>query len=338
MGLLGYFGSIIRTVTLYASDKLYHAKGVVSYGAGNGAVVGDARGSNAIDLQCSRTAADMVASGVDSVIGGGKNNKCAGQGGVVSGGSGNSVGSASATGTISGGFSNSATGSRATIGGGESNTASQSYSTVVGGRSNTASGQYSTAGGWGNAVAGQSATAFGQSNSASGAYGFCAGLSGQATAFGSSTFGNAAKADHYGEMAQAYGYFSAVGDAQASRLVWHEDTADATQTELFLDGVSQRFTLTDDSTYAFDILIAARRTDADGESAAYRIEGCIDRNAGVTALVGAITKTVIAEDTAAWDVTAEADDTNDALVIKVTGEAAKTIRWVAAATIVKVSG
>lgn len=88
----------------------------------------------------------------------------------------------------------------------------------------------------------------------------------------------------------------------------------------------------------FDITNAARRTDADNESAAYKLEGCIDRNGATTALVGSVTKTVIAEDDADWDVTAEADDTNEALVIKVTGEAGKTIRWVARIELTEVNG
>ena len=83
--------------------------------------------------------------------------------------------------------------------------------------------------------------------------------------------------------------------------------------------------------------IAALEIDADDESAAYMIEGAIDNNAGTTALVGTITKTAW-EDQAAWDATAEADNTNDALVIKVTGEASKTIRWVAKVEIVQVNG
>ena len=38
------------------------------------------------------------------------------------------------------------------------------------------------------------------------------------------------------------------------------------------------------------------------------------------------------------DAVAEADDANDALVLKVTGEAAKTIRWVARINLVEVTG
>jgi hypothetical protein len=40
-------------------------------------------------------------------------------------------------------------------------------------------------------------------------------------------------------------------------------------------------------------------------------------------------RAVLGEDDSAWDATVEADNTNDALVIKVTGSASATIRWVA---------
>ena len=50
------------------------------------------------------------------------------------------------------------------------------------------------------------------------------------------------------------------------------------------------------------------------------------------------TQTVIAEDNAAWDATAAADDTHDALIVQVTGEAAKTVYWVAKVELVEVTG
>jgi hypothetical protein len=111
------------------------------------------------------------------------------------------------------------------------------------------------------------------------------------------------------------------------------ETTTATQTELLCNGTaSSRITIPSDSTFAFTAIITARRRDADNESAGYKIEGVIDNNAGTTALVGTPTVTVLGEDTAAWDVVAEADNTNDALVFKVTGEASKTIRWGAVVT------
>ena len=86
-----------------------------------------------------------------------------------------------------------------------------------------------------------------------------------------------------------------------------------------------------DTTWAFNALIAARSDETDGNnSAIYKIEGGLKRDeAGNTAIVGSVTVTVIAADTDAipWSVTAEANDTTEALAIKVTGEAATNIRW-----------
>jgi hypothetical protein len=118
----------------------------------------------------------------------------------------------------------------------------------------------------------------------------------------------------------------------------YNTTTDATQTELFTDGAAARMTIPSDSTWVFQILVAARRTDVDNESAGYLLEGVIDNNAGTTAIVGAYRRTVFAEDDTDWQVVAEADDTNDALVLKVTGEAAKTIDWLGRAIVLEVTG
>lgn len=127
-------------------------------------------------------------------------------------------------------------------------------------------------------------------------------------------------------MAYADGKFANVGDAQTSTYVLRKQTTDGAQTEIFLDASSNRITIASGRTVTFDILIAARSTT--GSSAGYQIYGVIENVSGTTALIGAITKTVLGEDVAAWDATTEADDTNDALVIKVTGAASTTIRWV----------
>ena len=57
-----------------------------------------------------------------------------------------------------------------------------------------------------------------------------------------------------------------------------------------------------------------------------------------TALVGSLDKTVLAEDDADWDATVEADDTNEALVVKVTGEVGKNINWVGVMNLVECGG
>ena len=113
-------------------------------------------------------------------------------------------------------------------------------------------------------------------------------------------------------------------------------TTDGVQTEMLV--AAARISVATDSTYMFRVDLVARRTDADNESGGYVIEGAIDNNAGTTAMVGPVFVTSLAEDNSAWDVTVVADDTNDAVVPKVTGEAGKTISWVGRMQLVKVTG
>ena len=228
--------------------------------------------------------------------------------------------------------------------GGQSNEAKGHQATSVGGFNNTVSGAQAFVGGGLNNLVGASATAAavagGSGNNITQTYGVIGGGdSNQVTAsLGAVLGGKNGSATRYGEQAHAAGAFAAQGDAQTSVVVARRSTSDATPAALFLDGSAQRITIPSDTTVAFRILVAARRTDADNESAAYEYVGCIDNNAGTTALVGTVTETVIAEDTAAWAVAVTADDTNDALIITVTGEAAKTIRWVARVELVQVGG
>ena len=111
-------------------------------------VGGNARGANAVDWQTSRTAASQVASGQQSVIGGGLQNTAS-----------------AAWGTVVGGYSNTASNTYVVAAGGDSNTASGNRSALVGGSANIAGGYLNfIGGGYGNsgtanaAVTTQSAT------------------------------------------------------------------------------------------------------------------------------------------------------------------------------------
>jgi len=112
-------------------------------------------------------------------------------------------------------------------------------------------------------------------------------------------------------------------------------TTDATLSELFLDGAAQRMVVPNNSTWSFDALVTCRA--ADGTSAAYHILGEIKNNSGTVTLGGALTKTVLARDVAALDATVIPDNPNAALVLKVTGLAATSIRWVASVRTVEVN-
>jgi hypothetical protein len=139
----------------------------------------------------------------------------------------------------------------------------------------------------------------------------------------------------------AHGKFATAGDAQTGVYIVRNVTSTATPTDLFLDGTgaTQRIVLPSNSVYTFDILVTARRTDAAGGAAGYRFVGVIskDTTAGSAVIIGSVSKTIMAETNTPWDVTVTADTSNGALKITATGEAAKTIRWVAVVNTVEVT-
>ena len=297
----------------------------------NGAITttpggGNARGTDATDLQVTRAAATEVASGTNSVLAGGENNTASGSHSAITGGLSNTASNTNSF--VGGGTSNTASGSASTVAGGSTNAASGSDSTASGGLSNTASGNFSTvAGGSGNTASGlDSSVSGGQDNTASAE---------------SSTIpgGAAAIADKYGQMAHAAGNFANNGDAQVTQLIWRNDTADATPTELFLDGDTLRATIPANTSWVVRILLVGRSSA--GVEAMWSAEGGIHNNAGTTAVTAAFTIASIADGTGAtWGVVGNfavtADDANDSLKLEVTGAGATLIRWVAHARIVEV--
>ena len=106
---------------------------------------GNARGTNAVDWQTSRNNAAMVASGINSTIGGGNLNRASSTYTVVAGGNSNV---ASAFGSlVVGGNTNTSSGAYSFVGAGEGNVASNYPSAVVAGALNTAAGLFNFIGG-----------------------------------------------------------------------------------------------------------------------------------------------------------------------------------------------
>ena len=151
---------------------------------------GNARGTDAVDLQRVRTLAPQVASGSHATIGGGQDNIASGNSSTVGGGIGNTASGAVATiaggrvntatfdySSVGGGLQNSAAAYSASVGAGSLNTASGVYASVSGGLSNTASGDFATVGaGRLNTASGDSAfVGGGASNVASGRSSFVGG-------------------------------------------------------------------------------------------------------------------------------------------------------------------
>ncbi len=303
--------------------------------------------------------ANVVATGTGAdygVIGGGYDNMVGGLASVVtglhnysgltvthatiSGGSTNSI-TSDDYGTIAGGHINTVSADEATISGGSTNTATGLLSTVGGGKQNDATGAHTTiAGGNTNVASGLAATIpGGLGNTAAGDYSLVAGRASETTTAGdyATAFGREASATIPTSLVLAGQKITTVGDAQTATIVVSKQTTTVSTTQMLVNG-SSKLTIPSDTTWAFRALIVARRTDADDESAAYEIVGCIDNNAGTTALVGAPTTTVLAEDSSAWNVVAARDDTNDALLFNVTGENSKTINWVGRVDLAQVTG
>jgi hypothetical protein len=249
-----------------------------------------------------------------TTVGGGQSNTAGGEHATVSGGFENTASGQAAT--VGGGLENVAEGLMSTIAGGEGNSAVTPNATIGGGADNIASGNYATiAGGEVNkAEADDSTIGGGAANTISGRF---------ATVPG----GRSAEASHWGEMAYASGQFQERGDAQTSTYVVRTATADDTPTELYLDGVSRQITVADGRTVTFDILVGARSDK--GDSAGYSMQGLIESAGSSTAFVGTPTVVVLGEDVTAWDASVEADSTDHALVVKVTGAKDTNIRWVA---------
>ena len=111
----------------------------------------------------------------------------------------------------------------------------------------------------------------------------------------------------------------------------------AASTDLTTDGnapsgTTNVITIGDNTTASYDIQVVARRTDTDGQGAAYKLNVVLDRNVGAesTAIIGGDYKLIIAEDVSDWDVNVSADTTNGALKVTVTGgEWGSTIKWTA---------
>jgi hypothetical protein len=317
-----------------------------------------------------------TASGSRSAVGGGSNNTASGPNSTIGGGTTNTIdGSNGARGTIAGGNNNTVSSYRGTVGGGAYNTASGvAESTVGGGAYNTASGlQSAVLGGQLNVASGDyTAIVGGTQNQASGEYSIIGGgyqnqASGYSSIIGGGS-GNQASGAYsvipggisgttrglLGRQSFASGAFGAVGDAQYGLHVLRRQTANATLAGLGSDGnapgTSNIPILPNNSLYTFRIRISCIQTGgtagAAGNCKAWDVVGAIKRgaNAAATALLGTPTITVLGADTNLGSTNATgaiiaiaADTTLGGLVVNVTGEANKNLRWVATIETTEVS-
>ncbi len=308
------------------------------------------------------------ASSYNSVIGGGDTNTLSGNYNnncVIAGGSLNTISSTyNSFSTIGGGASNSINGSASlyvnsvsTIAGGSTNTITgdRSYNTIGGGYSNyiDSQGEHGStiAGGYDNTIIGDfcgGSTIGGgkENNIGSGNTGgywstIGGGNGNKITGINYCTIpgGYFAKATRHGELSHAAGRFSNEGDAQHTTLIARKATNTNTANQvLFLDDSSARLTIPAKTTWTFEVKLSAYN-DTDSAGAGWIFRGAIRRNgSNGTALIGTVV-TESWQDSAMSSTSAGvvADDTNEALEIRVTGLTSKLIRWVAVVDISQVS-
>jgi len=261
-----------------------------------------------------------------SVIGGGYQNQILASFAFIGGGSGNIVGSGANYGAIIGGADNIVSVSNGCICGGQLNSISGTHGFIGGGENNDIQNQHSSiCGGLNNLVQGDySAILGGQGNITTAEY--------------STAMGYYAKTTLQGEVAQASGRFAATGDAQTSTLVARNQSVDASDVVLYLDGSTATLDMPEDASWMFNIYVAAHR-DTAVESSGWHLEGVIRRAGSANpVIVGTRIKTPIAQDDGTWDADVRVDTVNDALEIYVNGAVGKNINWVARIELVVING
>jgi hypothetical protein len=151
----------------------------------------------------------------------------------------------------------------------------------------------------------------------------------------STAIGSSASCTHRGELAFANGTFISPGEAQHSTLIAKiTTTTNTANTVLTLDGASvastNRLTIQPRTAWTFNIKLSAYNI-TDNQSGWWIFRGGIRRNAAnSTVLVGSIiTENGVESSLSTASASVVADDTNEALEIRVTGVSGKEIRWVA---------
>ena len=219
--------------------------------------------------------------------------------------------------------------------GGNFQTASSLYASTIGGTFNTNQGTRAIiAGGQSNTIstAGQYGVIVGgNSNNVTGSRGVIVGGDyNEANASHTFATGEYAKAAEIGKLARATGRFSADGDAQGGQFILRADTTDATATVLTTNNATastnNQIVAASDTCITFDGTITAMQNGAQAY-ASWKIEGLLVNDGGTTTLANSATTVISNAD--GWGMALSADNTNNALAITVTGEAAHNIRWVA---------
>ena len=345
------YGSFAQPVSIYVSDRNAGGTSAAIMTLGQGQTLDFCYSKNFISFGAS---AGLSATGWITLNQ--SPTSAANYNSVIACGSSNSAFSTNAF--VAAGTSNSARGANSSVVGGDGNTASSSQSVCAGGSSNTASGTNAfVGGGQGNGAQAQDSAVIGAGGStASGVRSVAlacqtSGASGTNSFVGGGSI-HTANATNSTVVGGSYGITRSIqgntvapastnpitttqGVSQSALLVLGVATTDATATVLRSNTSAATTTnqviLPNNSAYVFQGTCIANVTGGSTTSG-WKFEGVIKRgaNAATTALVAAVTPTVIAQDALAttWVLAITADTTNGGIKVEVTGAAATTIRWV----------
>ncbi len=326
-------GTVQQSLRIGSNREIYRESGILGVTAGN------ARGQGAVDLQVGRTNAANVASGAGSIICGGSDNSASGLYAVVVGGSNNR---GNGTGSFIGcGEHNKTYGLTSGIVGGTFNIANGTSSFIGAGKNDTTSGHYTVIGGGmhNNILDSLAVIGGGKQNSTLAKYSVIGGGSKNyitnAAQYSTIAGGFGAKADKYGQNAYAAGFFSNLGDAQTSVFVLRGATYPGKYFDtLKLDGNSKLLTLNNGDTWAFTVLLVGRSNS--GTAFCYSFyTGLIRRNGTSTVLYGL--QAIYGYNTGGLLHSINADDVNEALIIRVNSGGSVQVHWVARVELTQVN-
>ena len=285
------------------------------------AMGGNARGANATDFQFVRESETRVASGAGSFIAGGQHNQISGANSMAAAGSHNEV---SGQFCLVSGEHNEITANHASAFGDQHQLSGARAAAV--GTGHVVSAEAGFAEGDGNIVSGYASHAEGSLNECEGDYSHAEGC-------------NAKSYNNYKHAKASCGFSNPgeIGEAQYTNIIARAATEDDGPLELVV-GEEDNIILMNNKMNAFRVMLVAA-TDDNTKGAAYEFKGLIkkDATAASTAIIGLVTKTVIAESVSDWDAAVTADTSNGALKITVTGESETMIRWVAFIEMVEVA-
>ena len=219
------------------------------------------------------------------------------------------------------GYANSASGNYAINIGGVNNTSSGSASGILGGVLNVASGE----------CAGIVGGAY---NTASGNHSFATGHGNTSSTGISFSEGKGANAYLTSQHSHSSGNTGATGDGQWSYLHVIAETSASETDIMYPDNDSDnKLVIPSDTAWYFIAKIIGKTTSTDVCS--YELRGILVRDTSNNTTLKGLSKTVFYEDLTGADVTAVADDTNEALSIIVTG-GGSAMTWSAKLELVEV--